>query len=115
MSEMISLPTLLTRMTRELRRVETRLTNLEDAIGEIVLDASTPRSPRFQELQEVDRARQEVSGIADFIEHIAAAASPEYSVDVRLASRSLGLADLASALVHDESVQAELGEFEQFV
>ena len=39
MSEMrLPLPTLLTRMTRELRRVETRLTNLEDAIGEIVLD-----------------------------------------------------------------------------
>ncbi len=115
MSEKVLLCTLLSRMTRELRRVETRLTNLENAISDIVLDAPSPRSPRFHELQEVDRARQEVSGIADFLEHLADAASPECAVDTRLASRSLGLADLAAALVHDEAVEADIGEFEHFV
>jgi hypothetical protein len=115
MSEMVSLSTLLSRMTRELRRVETRLTNLEDAISDILLDTPAPRSPRFHELQEIDRARQEVSGIADFLQHLADGASPECAVDARLASRSLGLADLAAALVHDKAVEAELGEFEHFV
>jgi hypothetical protein len=115
MSEMVSLSTLLSRMTRELRRVETRLTSLEEAIGDIVLDSPPPRSPRFHELQEIDRARQEVAGIADFLERVADAASPECAVDARLASRSLGLADLAAALVHGEAVEAELGEFEHFV
>ncbi len=114
MSEKVALCTLLLRMTRELRRVESRLTNLEDVISDIVLDASSPRSPRFHELQEVDRARQEVSGIADFLEHLADAASPECAVDARLASRSLGLAGLAAALVHDEAVEVEIGEFEHF-
>ncbi len=114
MSGSISLGTLLSRLTRELRRVETRLTNLEDAIGDILLDAPLPRSPRFHELQEIDRARQEISGIADFLDHLADAASPDCAVDPHLATRSLGLADLAAALVHDEAVEADIGEFEHF-
>ncbi len=114
MSEKVSLGTLLSRMTRELRRVETRLINLENAIGDILLDSQSPRSPRFHELQEIDRARQEISGIADFLDHLADSASPDCTVDPRLAGRSLGLADLAAALVLDEAVEADIGEFEHF-
>jgi hypothetical protein len=115
MSEKIALGTLLSRMTRELRRVENRLTNIENAISDILLDAPSPRSPRFHELQEIDRARQEIAGIADFLGHLADSTSPECMVDPRLASRSLGLADLAAALVHGEAIEADIGEFEHFV
>ncbi len=101
-------------MTRELRRVEARLTNLENAIGEIVLDVQSPQSPRFHQLQEVDRARQEVSGIAEFLDNLAVAALPEWLVDTRLASRSLGLAALAASLARDEDSEAEFGEYEHF-
>jgi hypothetical protein len=114
MSEKIALGTLLSRMTRELRRVENRLSNLENVIGDILLDSQSPRSPRFHELQEIDRARQEIAGIADFLDHLADSALPDCAVDLRLASRSLGLADLAAALVHGEVIEADFGEFEHF-
>ena len=116
MTDMVSLSTLCSRMTRELRRVEARLSNLENAIGDIILrDVQRPHSRRFLELQEIDRARQEVSGIAEFLEHLSVVACPGCAVDAHMASRSLGLADLAAALVRGESVQVEFGEFETFV
>ena len=115
MTDMVSLSTLCSRMTRELRRVEARLSNLENAIGDILRDVQRPHSRRFLELQEIDRARQEVSGIAEFLEHLSVVACPGCAVDAHMASRSLGLADLAAALVRGESVQVEFGEFETFV
>ena len=115
MTDMVSLSTLLSRMTRELRRVEARLSNLDNAICDIVHDVQRGRSPRFHELQEIDRARQEVSGIAEFLERLSVASSAECAVDARMASRSLGLADLAAALVHGQPVPAEFGESEIFV
>ncbi len=114
MPDSVSLSTLLARMTRELRRVETRLINLENAIGDIVLNSQSLRSPRFEELQEIDRARQEVSGIAEFLDSLALAALPEWLVDTRFASRSLGLAALAAALAHDEEAKAEPHDYEHF-
>jgi hypothetical protein len=115
MTNSVSLSTMLSRMTRELRRVEARLTNLEYAIGDIVLEAQSPRAPRFHELQEIDRARQEVSGIAEFLDNLVLAASPEWLVDTNLASHSLGLEALAAALGRDEASEVELGDYEHFV
>lgn len=115
MSDAASVSTLLARMTRELRRVERRLTTLEHAIGDIVLEAPSTRSIRFHELQEIDRARQEVADIAAFLDHVGLAAAPEWKVDPRLASRSLGLATLAAALTCDEQGEPGSGDYEHFV
>ncbi len=115
MTNSVSLSTLLSRMTRELRRVEGRLTNLECAIGDILLEVRSPRLPSFHELQEIDRARQEVAGITEFLDILGLAVSPEWLVDATLASRSLALEALAAALARDEASAAELGEYEHFV
>jgi hypothetical protein len=115
MIDPVSLSTLLSRTTRELRRVEAKLTNLERAIGDIALQAQSPRSPRFHALQEIDRARQEVSGIAQFLDNLVLAASPEWLVETKLACHSLGLEALAAALGRDEASEAALGDYERFV
>jgi hypothetical protein len=115
MTDSVSLTTLLSRMTRELRRVEERLTNLEHAIGDIVLEAQSLRSPRFHELQELDRARQEVSGIAEFVDNVAVAASQEWMIDTAPLGRSLGLEALAAALRRDEASKGEFEDYEHFV
>jgi hypothetical protein len=115
MSESVSLPTLHSRVARELRRVEQRLTNLEHAIGDIVLEAGSSRSLRFRELQDIDRARQEVSGIAEFVDNLAVAVSPEWRVDTGPLGCSLGLEALAAALGRDEANNCEFGDYEHFV
>ena len=114
MTDPVSLPTLLSRITRELRRVEQRLMNLEHAIGDIVLESELSRSPRFRELQEIDRARQEVSGIAEFVDNLAVATSPEWTVDTDPLGCSLGLEALAASLGRDEARTREFGDYEHF-
>jgi hypothetical protein len=114
MTDPVPLPTLLARMTRELRRVEKRLINLEHAIGDMVLEAPSPRSLRFHELQEIDRVRQEISEIAAFLDGIGLSALPEWLVDAQRASETLRLATLASALTCDEESEAGSGEYEHF-
>ena len=114
MSDPVALPIVLSRMTDALRRVATRLTDLEHAIGDIMLEAPSPRSRRFHALQEVDRARQEVADLAAFLDNIRTAASPEWRVDARRASRSLGLASLAAALACAEPAEALPGDCEHF-
>ena len=114
MTHSAPLSTLLGRMTRQLRRVEARLVKLEEAIGDIVLEAPSHGSLRFHELQEIDRVRQEIFEIAAFVDNVALAASPDWLVDARLASRTLGLAALAAALSRDEEGESESSDYEHF-
>ncbi len=67
-----SIATVLARVTGELRRVEARLSTVEHAIGDVVSDAQSSLSQRFHDLQELDRARQEVAGLAEFLDNLAA-------------------------------------------
>ncbi len=76
-----SIATVLARVTGELRRIETRLPKLEHAIGDVVLDAQSSLSRRFHDLQELDRARQEVAGVVEFLDNLAADLPPEWLVN----------------------------------
>jgi hypothetical protein len=114
MTGSLSLSTMLGRVTAELRRIEGRLSNLEQAIGEIVLEARSPRSPRFHDLQDIDLARQEVAGIAEFLDNLVLGVRAEWQVDSHSASRSLGLEGLAAALGRGDARDAGLSEYEAF-
>jgi len=109
-----SLATVLARVTGELRRVEARLSNVEHAIGDVVLHAQSSRSQRFHDLRELDRARQEVAGLAEFLDNLAADVPSEWLVDAFGASLSIALEALSFALGHGEIVETALGEFEAF-
>jgi hypothetical protein len=106
--------TVLARVTGELRRIEARLSNVEHAIGDVVLDGQSSHSRRFHDLQELDRARQEVAGLAEFLDNLAAGVPAEWLVDAGGASHSIALEALSSALGHGDTVEAALGEFEAF-
>jgi len=100
-------------MNRELQNVEAKLESLERAVSEIVFDARSQQSLRFHELQEIDRVRQEVAGIAKFLGSVALDAPAEWTVDARAASRAVRLEALAVALRRGETVASQhVGEYE---
>ena len=109
MPDAVSLATLLARTTHELRKAETRLANLEHALGEIVCDPRAAASPRFHDLQDIDRVRQELAGLAGFLGALSESVPPEWD-----SRRTLGLDALAAALAHVETVGAGTGECELF-
>jgi hypothetical protein len=113
MTASVPLATILARVTAELRRVEARLSKLEHAIGDIILEAPL-RSARFHELQEIDHARQEVGGIAEFLDNMALETSPEWMLDSLAVSRSLKLDMLAGALGEGDAKPAQFNEYEAF-
>jgi hypothetical protein len=109
-----SIATVLARVTGELRRIEARSSNVEHAIGDVVLDAQSSLSQRFHDLQELDRARQEVAGLAEFFDNLATGVPSTWLVDAGGASLSIALEALSFALGHGDTVEMALGEFEAF-
>ena len=109
-----SIATVLARVTGELRRIEARLSTVEHAIGDVVLGAQSSLSQCFHDLQELDRARQEVAGVAEFLDNLAADVPSEWLVDAGGASLSIALEALSFALGHGDTVETALGEFEVF-
>jgi hypothetical protein len=110
----VSIATALARVTGELRRIEARLSKVEIAVGDVVLDAQSSLSQRFHDLQDLDHARQEVAGLAEFLGNLAGDVPSEWQVDACAASLSIALEALAFALGRGQPIEAALGEFEAF-
>lgn len=94
--------TTLLRVTEELRRVSGRLEKVDVAVGRLLFEAASPASEHFQDLQGIDRANQEIAGIAAFLEKLASAVPPEWLADSKRASLTIALHELASKLGHHE-------------
>ena len=71
----------LRRVTDELRKVTRRLERVDNAVGRLVFDAASPRGAHFHDLQDLDRAKQEVAGIAGFLERLARDMPAEWVAD----------------------------------
>jgi hypothetical protein len=99
--------TTLLRVTEELRRVSGRLQKIDVAVGKLVFEAASPASAHFHDLQDIDRANQEVAGIAAFLERLASAVPAEWLADPKGASLSLELHELASSLALLEAKEAD--------
>jgi hypothetical protein len=110
----VTIATALARVTGELRRIEARLSTVEHAIGDAVLGAQSSLSRRFHDFQDLDRARQEVAGLAEFLDNLAGDVPSEWQVDACAASLSIALEALAFALGRGHTVEAAFGEFEAF-
>ncbi len=111
--------TTLRRVTEELRKVAGRLEKVQGAVGRLVFDSASPRSAHFHDLQDLDRATQEIVGIAAFLERLASDVPAEWMADSKGASQSIDLHELASSLAHHEagesdSKDAALHEYEIF-
>jgi hypothetical protein len=98
--------TTLCRVTEELRKVAGRLEKVQGAVGRLVFDSASPRSAHFHDLQDLDRATQEIAGIAAFLERLASDVPAEWLADSKGASLSIDLHDLAAILGHHEPSEA---------
>ncbi|HYA72828.1 MAG TPA: hypothetical protein VEF36_06690 [Roseiarcus sp.] len=104
---MSPIATTLCRVTEELRKVAGRLENVQTAVGRLVFDSASPRSAHFHDLQDLDRATQEIVGIARFLERLASDVPVEWLADSKGASLSIDLHELASSLGHHDAGEAD--------
>ncbi len=108
----------LRRVTDELRKVTRRLERVDNAVGRLVFDAASPKGPHFHDLQDLDRAKQEVAGIASFLERLARDMPAEWVADSNTATLLIDLHELAASLAkrntndsdaeHDEASDCEM-------
>jgi hypothetical protein len=96
----------LRRVTNELRKVTHRLEKVDDAVGRMVFDSAL-RSAQFRDLQDLDRAKQEVAGIAGFLERLAHDMPSEWVADSNTASLMIDLHELAVSLAKNEVCDGE--------
>jgi hypothetical protein len=99
----------LRRVTDELRKVTRRLERVDNAVGRLVFDSASPRGPHFHDLQDLDRAKQEVAGIAGFLERLARDMPAEWVADSNTASLIIDLHELAASLAKPEADDCEAG------
>lgn len=89
---------LLDRAVGEMRDLTNVVNDLEALIGNLVIAGAFGSSNSIYDLQKLDRLRQNIGGIADFLEGIGQAATPEWIVDTAKASERVKLADLSERL-----------------
>jgi hypothetical protein len=99
----------LRRVTDELRKVTHRLERVDNAVGRLVFDANSPRGAHFHDLQDLDRAKQEVSGIAGFLERLARDMPAEWVADSNTASLLIDLHELAASLAKRDADNPDAG------
>ena len=99
----------LRRVTDELRKVARRLDRVDNAVGRLVFDAASPRGSQFHDLQDLDRAKQEVAGIAGFLERLAHDMPAEWVADTNTASLLIDLHELAASLAKPEVTDSDAG------
>jgi hypothetical protein len=93
----------LRRVTDELRKVTARLERVDDAVGRLVFDSASRNGAHLRDLQDLDRAKQEVAGIAGFLERLAHDMPAEWVADSKTASLLIDLQELASSLARHEA------------
>jgi hypothetical protein len=102
--------TTLLRVTEELRKVAGRLEKVDVAVARLVFEAASPRSENFHDLQNIDRATQEIAGIAAFLAKLASDVPTEWLADSKSASLTIALHELASKLGRHEASEADSPE-----
>lgn len=95
---MVPLADVLCRSGHELRNLAHIADHLQVIINGLILEGDKAYSKELSELQHLDRLQQAISGIATFLDALAATAPPHWLVDANQASRAVNLSDLASRL-----------------
>jgi hypothetical protein len=99
----------LRRVTEELRKVTRRLERVDNAVGRLVFDAASVKGTHFHDLQDLDRAKQEVAGIAGFLERLARDMPAEWVADSNTATLLIDMQELASSLAKREANDSDSG------
>lgn len=114
-----SVPQLLDRAVAEMRDLTAVVNDLEVLVGNLVLAGSFGSSHSIYDLQKLDRLRQNIGGIADFLDGISRCSAPEWSIETNKASAAVKLADLSERLRGGTAGSASMaendaGDFEMF-
>ena len=89
---------LLDRAVVEMRDLTSVVNELEVLIGDLVHAGALGPSNSIYDLQKLDCLRQNIGGIADFLDNIRLAAHPEWAIDTDLAAAPIKLAELSARL-----------------
>jgi hypothetical protein len=95
--------TILRSVTDELRKVAERLDTVQGAVGELVFDSTSPRAAHLRDLQNLDRATQEIAAIAAFLETLSGDLPGHWVADPKGASLAVDLQELATVLGRHEA------------
>jgi hypothetical protein len=109
----------LDRTSNELRKLASVTDSVQHLVGQMLLDHQARDLATLVELQRLDHLCQSIAAIADFLEALAASTPPHWSLDVKSASKSVKLAELAlrlaSAADHAPAAHAaSVGDCELF-
>lgn len=88
----------LERVSAELESLSLSTERLQDAIGDLLTDNASLTNDAIVRLQDVDRMKQTLSGLARFVSDVSGAAPVETCLDIQQATQCLALHDLASRL-----------------
>jgi hypothetical protein len=102
--------TTLLRVTEELQKVAGRLEKVDVAVARLVFEAASPHTEHFRDLQHIDRATQEIAGIAAFLAKLASDVPTDWLADSKTASLLIDLHELATRLGHHEVSEADARE-----
>jgi hypothetical protein len=88
----------LDRTSNELRKLASVTDSVQHLVGQMLLDHRAKDLASLLELQRLDHLGQSIAAIADFLEALAAGTPPHWSLDVKSASKSVKLSELALRL-----------------
>lgn len=97
-SNLASVPALLDRAVIEMRGLTSVVNELEALIGNLVIAGSFGSSNSIYDLQKLDSLRQNIGGIADFLDGVGRGAAPEWTIDANSACELVTLAELSDRL-----------------
>jgi len=114
MSQSVSTARILSRVGEQLTKVLARLSDVEDALCDVIRNDGMEGSDHFLTLQEFDRTKQALDGIARFLETLAGDPRLDLEIDPKPAASAIGLEQLAAALGFHESPPDENPDCEFF-
>lgn len=110
---MSPIATILSRVSDELRKVAGRLDKVQGVVSLVVFEASPQRAARsktLHDLQDLDRATQEIAAIAAFLDKLGSDLPGDWLADPKGASLAIDLHELAAILGHHEAGEAPARE-----
>jgi hypothetical protein len=88
----------LVRAGEALRQTAARLSRVEMAVGEVLMQSGDAGASHFADLQQLDLSTQEVSALAEFIDRLGRRTPHEVTIDLASAAQPIPLHDLATFL-----------------
>lgn len=95
---MADVPALFARLSAELASLQAMTTEVEQALGDLIVPQAAPGSGGLRTFQHLDLMNQTLQALSGFCAELAARSSPGWAIDAAGLTRQLPLAALARRL-----------------